>query len=86
MHGLACVHAHQPADQVQWHSARHIHPHARVQAVMIASYFLAKYADVYVAQSQRQELGLCTKCGGLNEGAAEQCPLEGCPRRQQWSP
>ena len=58
----------------------------RMQGVMIASYFLAKYADTYVAAAQRQELGLCTKCGGLNEGDVARCPVEACPRRAQWSP
>jgi hypothetical protein len=52
-----------------------------LQVLMLASYFLAKLADSYVAESQRKDLGLCLKCGGLNEAAIDKCPLENCPRR-----
>jgi hypothetical protein len=52
-----------------------------LQVLMLASYFLAKLADSYVAESQRKDLGLCTKCGGLNEGVVDKCPLDNCPRK-----
>jgi hypothetical protein len=47
---------------------------------MIASYFMAKFVDSYVAASQRKDLGLCVKCGGLNEGEGIACMEENCPK------
>jgi hypothetical protein len=46
---------------------------------MLASYYLAALADDYVAASQRKELGLCTKCGGLNADDQKPCTVDTCP-------
>jgi hypothetical protein len=54
-----------------------------MQLVMLASYSLSKLADSYVAESQRKDLDLCIKCGGLNEGVVDRCPLEDCPEKQK---
>ena len=44
-----------------------------VQALMAASYLLSNYVDKYVAASQRATMGLCVKCGGLEEGSCDEC-------------
>eukprot|EP00892_Ulva_mutabilis_P012020 jgi/Ulvmu1/9190/UM005_0290.1 len=46
---------------------------------MLASYFGAKYVDQYVADSQREQVGVCIKCGGLYEGDDKPCPESDCP-------
>lgn len=40
---------------------------------MAASYLLSNYVDKYVAASQRASMGLCVKCGGLDEGNCDEC-------------
>jgi hypothetical protein len=44
---------------------------------MIAFIGVAKQVDVYFAQSQRRQLGLCESCGGIYE--ASTCSKAGCP-------
>ena len=51
-----------------------------VQVLMLASLVLANKVDSVVAAAQRQELGLCAKCGGLND--TDTCRESDCPLRQ----
>jgi hypothetical protein len=44
---------------------------------MLAFYFGSQQVDVIIAKQQRKQLGLCERCGGLNEPAT--CSQEGCP-------
>ena len=46
---------------------------------LVALYFSSKLIDDYVAISQRRQLGICEKCGGLNEPSS--CAEQGCPER-----
>ena len=47
---------------------------------MLASVFAARGVDVAVAKSQRRALGLCERCGGVNEVAS--CAERDCPVRK----
>lgn len=49
------------------------------QAAMLVFYFSANFVDVYIAKQQRKQLGLCERCGGLNDAAT--CSQDGCPMR-----
>lgn len=51
------------------------------QALMVAFYFSSNYVDVYIAKQQRRQLGLCDRCGGLNEPAT--CSQDGCPMKSK---
>jgi hypothetical protein len=51
------------------------------QALMVAFYFSSSYVDVYIAKQQRRQLGLCDRCGGLNEPAT--CSQDGCPMKSK---
>jgi hypothetical protein len=51
---------------------------AGMQGLMAAAFLLSGYVDKYIAASQRASLGLCVKCGGLDEGT---CNDDACPRR-----
>jgi hypothetical protein len=51
---------------------------AGTQGLMAAAFLLSGYVDKYIAASQRTSLGLCVKCGGLDEGT---CSDDACPRR-----
>lgn len=45
---------------------------------LVALYFSSKFIDEYVAVSQRRQLGICEKCGGLNDKSTcleKECPL-----------
>lgn len=46
---------------------------------MLVFYFSANFVDVYIAKQQRKQLGLCERCGGLNDAAT--CSQDGCPMR-----
>lgn len=46
-------------------------------SLLVALYFSSKMIDEYVASSQRRELGICEKCGGLN--AQSTCKEKECP-------
>lgn len=46
-------------------------------SLLVALYFSSKMIDEYVASSQRRELGICEKCGGLN--AQSTCEEKECP-------
>jgi len=50
------------------------------QAVLVASYFLSSKVDEAIARGQREELGLCVECGGLND--VDTCEEARCPNRQ----
>uniref|UniRef100_A0A061R9C7 Uncharacterized protein n=1 Tax=Tetraselmis sp. GSL018 TaxID=582737 RepID=A0A061R9C7_9CHLO len=45
--------------------------------LMVAAFYLTRNFDEWVAVQQREELGLCAKCGGLND--PEECREGGCP-------
>ena len=49
------------------------------QAGLLASFLLASRVDAAIARGQRADLGLCVKCGGVNEGTT--CREAGCPLR-----
>ena len=49
-------------------------------ALMLASFLLAQSFDAWVAREQREELGICSRCGGVNDPAA--CQEGDCPYRQ----
>jgi hypothetical protein len=45
---------------------------------LVALYFSSKFIDEYIAVSQRRQLGICEKCGGLNDKSTcleKECPL-----------
>jgi len=46
---------------------------------MVASVFFASKVDDIVAKSQRRELGLCEKCGGLY--SPDLCKEGNCPSK-----
>ena len=46
---------------------------------LVALYFSSKLIDDYVAVSQRRQLGLCEKCGGLYD--ERRCQERNCPSR-----
>ena len=48
---------------------------------MAASFLLSGYVDKYVAASQRSALGLCVKCGGVDEGNCEECGGSAVPEQ-----
>mmetsp|Transcript_31682 Transcript_31682/g.81177 ORF Transcript_31682/g.81177 Transcript_31682/m.81177 type:complete len:153 (+) Transcript_31682:65-523(+) len=50
-------------------------------AFMAACFLSTARFDEWVATQQREEMGLCSRCGGLNEPGA--CAEEKCPMRQQ---
>jgi hypothetical protein len=52
-----------------------------LQALMLAFYFSSNYVDVYIAKQQRKQLGLCERCGGLNDAAT--CSQDGCPMKSK---
>jgi len=59
-------------------------PHASpllllLQGVMVAFYFGSKEVDVFIAKQQRKQLGLCERCGGLNDPTT--CSQDGCPMK-----
>lgn len=48
--------------------------------LLVLLYTSSRVIDNYVANSQRRQLGLCEKCGGLyDEGT---CPEKDCPKKQ----
>eukprot|EP00884_Botryococcus_braunii_P021974 jgi/Botrbrau1/8460/Bobra.0237s0077.1 len=47
--------------------------------VMAASYFGAGVVDMWVGRGQREELGICQLCSGLNDETS--CAEAKCPRR-----
>lgn len=49
-------------------------------SMLVALYFSSKLIDKYVASSQRNELGICWKCGGLND--PNDCKEQECPIRK----
>ena len=51
-----------------------------IQAGLLASVLLAYRVDVAIARGQRAELGLCERCGGVNEAAS--CTDAACPARR----
>lgn len=48
-------------------------------AFMVACFIGTRRFDEWVAAQQREELGLCARCGGLNDPGA--CKQEDCPMR-----
>lgn len=50
-------------------------------AGMLAAFGLAGTFDAAVARGQRRELGVCARCGGVNEAAS--CPEKECPLRRE---
>lgn len=46
---------------------------------LVALYFSSRFIDEYVAVSQRRQLGICEKCGGVND--RDSCAEVDCPRR-----
>ena len=46
---------------------------------LVALYFSSKFIDEYVAVSQRRQLGICEKCGGMND--RDRCAETDCPQR-----
>jgi hypothetical protein len=48
---------------------------------MLAAFGLAGTFDAAVARGQRRELGVCARCGGVNEAAS--CPEKECPLRRE---
>lgn len=46
---------------------------------LVALYFSSRFIDEYVAVSQRRQLGICEKCGGLND--RDSCAEVDCPQR-----
>jgi hypothetical protein len=48
---------------------------------MLATVLAYRQVDVYIAKKQRQQLGLCVECGGLNDPG--NCPVAKCPSKQQ---
>jgi hypothetical protein len=59
--------------------ATHAFTLLHLQFVMLASVLSAKSVDEWVARAQRQQLGLCERCGGLYDPATcteGQCPLK----------
>jgi hypothetical protein len=46
---------------------------------LVALYFSSKFIDEYIAVSQRRQLGICEKCGGLNDKST--CSEKECPLR-----
>lgn len=50
-------------------------------SLLVTLYFSSKLVDEYVATSQRIELGICQKCGGLNN--KNECKEKECPLRTQ---
>ena len=51
--------------------------------LLVALYFSSKFIDDYAAASQRKQLGLCEKCGGLYDGSS--CPERDCPEKARQS-
>ncbi len=51
--------------------------------LLVALYFSSKFIDDYAAASQRKQLGLCEKCGGLYDGSS--CPERNCPEKARRS-
>ncbi len=47
--------------------------------LLVALYFSSKFIDDYAAASQRRQLGLCEKCGGLYDSSS--CQERNCPER-----
>jgi hypothetical protein len=47
--------------------------------VLLASVFSAPAVDAWFARRQRRELGLCERCGGVNDAAT--CREGACPMR-----
>ena len=47
--------------------------------MLLASYFLSSKVDEAIARGQREELGLCVECGGLNN--VDTCDEARCPLR-----
>jgi hypothetical protein len=52
-----------------------------VQGVMVAFFAGAPQVDIWVAKQQRRQLGLCERCGGVNEPGS--CREAACPLRAQ---
>lgn len=50
---------------------------------LVILYFSSTKIDVYIARSQRKQLGLCEQCGGLYD--MESCPNASCPMRKDSS-
>jgi len=50
-------------------------------AFMIAVVASGGKVDEAIARSQRRQLGLCERCGGVNEPGS--CPEAGCPLRDK---
>jgi len=50
-------------------------------ALMLASFLLTRSFDAWVARQQREELEICTRCGGVNDPAV--CRESGCPLRKR---
>lgn len=48
-------------------------------SLLVALYFSSKLIDEYVASSQRIQLGICKKCGGIND--TKTCEEKECPQR-----
>jgi hypothetical protein len=48
-------------------------------SLLVTLYFSSKIVDEYVASSQRIELGICQKCGGLKD--KKTCQEKECPFR-----
>lgn len=56
---------------------------------MLAFILGANQVDVWVAKQQRRQLGLCERCGGVNEAAScgvADCPMRGRVQQQQQAP
>ncbi|KAI3429663.1 hypothetical protein D9Q98_005748 [Chlorella vulgaris] len=49
--------------------------------LLLVLYLSSSQVDAFVARQQRRQLGLCERCGGLNEPAS--CTEKGCPVREQ---
>ena len=47
--------------------------------LMLAFLLGSNQVDVWVARQQRRQLGLCERCGGVNEPGS--CREAGCPMR-----
>jgi hypothetical protein len=53
---------------------------APAQALMLGFLFGAPQVDVWVARAQRRQLGLCERCGGVNDAGT--CGDAACPMRR----
>jgi hypothetical protein len=49
-------------------------------ALLVAFYVSSTQVDVFVARAQRRQLGLCERCGGLNDAGS--CREAECPERR----